>query len=127
MRPIDLRKNTIASDLQSVSLSSCCLHKIPQTRCMEPRLQMFISHSSEGWESKIKLLFPVRISFLVCGWSLLSVPSSGGEWVLCVSGSPYKSTNPITGTTFTNSSKQNYLPKLPPPNTLSLRALVCKF
>ena len=31
MRPIDLRKNTIASDLQSVSVSSCCHHKIPQT------------------------------------------------------------------------------------------------
>ena len=95
MRPTDLRKNTTASDLWSVSVSSCCHQKIPQTRRVGPRQHTFISHSSEGWESMIKLLFPVRISFLVCRWSFLSVPLPGGEWVLCVSSSPYKGTKPL--------------------------------
>ena len=84
MRPIDLRKNTIASDLQSVSVSSCCHHKIPQTRPMGPRQQIFISHSSEGWESKIKLLFPVRISFLACRWSPLCALTWWRMGALCL-------------------------------------------
>ena len=42
MRPIDLRKNTIASDLQRVSGSSSCRHRIPQTRGGGPRQQTFI-------------------------------------------------------------------------------------
>ena len=40
---------------------------------------------------------------------------------MCSGVSPCKGTNPITGDpTLTTSSKLNYLPKVPPPNTIAL-------